>query len=83
MVTNITVAPVASAQATNYVPEAALSLPALSWATVPNAPAVTATARSVQLPLTGPAQLFRLVKPQDRVEAEAGSTQQETEESPC
>ena len=49
--------------ATNYVLEAATSLPAISWATVTNTPTVTATNRRVQLPLTGPAQFFRLRKP--------------------
>jgi len=51
------------AKATNYVLEAATSLPAISWATVTNTPTVTATNRSVQLPLTGPAQFFRLRQP--------------------
>lgn len=49
--------------ATNYVLEATTSLPPVSWATVTNTPAVTATNRSVQLPLTGPAQFFRLRQP--------------------
>jgi hypothetical protein len=50
-------------RATNYVLEAATSLPAISWATVTNTPTVTATNRRVQLPLTGPAKFFRLRKP--------------------
>lgn len=49
--------------ATNYVLEAAPSLPAISWTTVTNTPTVTATNRSVQLPITGPAQFFRLRQP--------------------
>ena len=51
------------AKATNYVLEAATSLPALSWATVTNTPTVGPTERSVQLPLTGSAKFFRLRQP--------------------
>ncbi len=51
------------AKATNYVLEAATSLPAVSWTTVTNTPTVTATNHRVQLPLTGPAQFFRLRQP--------------------
>jgi len=52
------------AKATNYVLEAATNLtPGSAWNPVTNAPAVTATNRSVQLPLTGPAKFFRLRKP--------------------
>ncbi len=50
-------------EATNYMLEATISLPAVSWSTVTNTPTVTATNRSVQLPLTGPAQFFRLHQP--------------------
>jgi hypothetical protein len=50
-------------EATNYVLEAATSQPALSWAPVTNPPIVSATERSVQLPLTGNAKFFRLRKP--------------------
>ena len=49
--------------ATNYVLETATSLPALSWATVTNTPTVTTYERSVQLPVMGNAQFFRLKKP--------------------
>ncbi len=49
--------------ATNYVLEAAASLPTISWATVTNTPTVTATNRRVQLPLTGNARFFRLRQP--------------------
>jgi len=42
--------------------EAATSLPAVSWNTVTNTPSVTTSEHSVQLPLTGPAQFFRLRK---------------------
>lgn len=48
------------AKATDYVLETATALPVVSWATVTNTPAVTATNRRVQLPLTAPAQFFRL-----------------------
>jgi hypothetical protein len=48
--------------ATNFVLEAATSLPAGSWATVTNSPTVTATERSVQFPVTGDARFFRLRK---------------------
>lgn len=47
---------------TNYILEAAPSPSAISWASVTNAPIVTGTNRSVQLPLTGTAQFFRLRK---------------------
>lgn len=47
-------------QATNFVLESATTLPAVSWTTVTNTPTVTATDRSVQLPLTGSAKFFRL-----------------------
>jgi hypothetical protein len=50
-------------QATNYFLEAATSMPALSWDSVTNTPTVTTNERSVQLPLTGPAQFFRLRQP--------------------
>ena len=49
--------------ATNYLLEAATSLPAISWETVTNTPTAGATDRSVQLPLKGPAQFFRLREP--------------------
>ncbi len=49
--------------ATNYLLEATTSLPAVSWTMVTNTPTVTATNRSVKLPLTGPAQFFRLRQP--------------------
>ncbi len=51
------------AEATDYFLETATSLPAVSWATVTNTPTVTTNERSVQLPLTGNAQFFRLRKP--------------------
>jgi len=51
------------AGATDYILEAATSLPTVSWTTVTNTPTITTTERSVQLPLTGPAQFFRLRKP--------------------
>lgn len=50
-------------EATNYVLEATTSLPAVSWTTVTNTPTITTSERSVQLPLTGPAQFFRLRQP--------------------
>jgi hypothetical protein len=50
-------------EATNYVLEATTSLPAVSWTTVTNTPIVSAKERSVQLPLTGPTQFFRLRQP--------------------
>lgn len=50
-------------EAKDYILEATASLPAVSWTTVTNTPTVTATNRSVQLPLTGPAQFFRLRRP--------------------
>ena len=50
-------------EATNYVLEATTSLPAVSWTTVTNTPTVTTTNRSLQLPVTGKAQFFRLRKP--------------------
>jgi hypothetical protein len=50
-------------EATNFVLEATTSLPAVSWTTVTNTLTVTATERSVQLPLTGNAQFFRLRQP--------------------
>jgi len=50
-------------QATNYVLEAATSLPAVSWNPVTNNPTVSATERSVQLPITGAAKFFRLKLP--------------------
>jgi hypothetical protein len=50
-------------EATNFVLEATTSLPAVSWTTVTNTPTITATERSVQLPLTGPARFFRLRQP--------------------
>jgi hypothetical protein len=52
-----------SAKAANNVLEATTSLPAVSWTTVTNTPTVTATERSVQLPLTGNARFFRLRQP--------------------
>jgi hypothetical protein len=51
------------AKATNYVLEAATSLPVVSWTTFTNTPTVTATNRSVQLPATGSARFFRLRQP--------------------
>jgi hypothetical protein len=48
--------------ATNYVLEASSSLPTTSWDVVTNAPSVTATNCTVQLPLTGNATFFRLRK---------------------
>jgi hypothetical protein len=50
-------------EAANYILEATTSLPAVSWTTVTNTPTVTATNRSVQLPLTGNARFFRLRQP--------------------
>jgi hypothetical protein len=38
-------------EATNYILEATSTLPTVSWATVTNTPADTATERNVQLPL--------------------------------
>ena len=49
--------------ATNYVLEAATSLPAVSWNPVTNNPIVGPTERSVQLPVTGAAKFFRLRRP--------------------
>jgi hypothetical protein len=49
--------------ATNFVLEATTSLPAVSWTTVTNTPAVTTNERSVQLPTTGNARFFRLRQP--------------------
>jgi hypothetical protein len=49
--------------ATNFVLETATSPPAVSWATVTNTPTITATERSVQLPITGTAKFFRLRQP--------------------
>jgi hypothetical protein len=51
------------AKSTNYVLEAFTSLTAVSWNAVTNTPTVTATERSVQLPLTGNAKFFRLREP--------------------
>jgi hypothetical protein len=51
------------ASATNYLLEATTSLSAVSWTTVTNTPTVTATERSVQLPITGNAKFFRLRQP--------------------
>ena len=48
--------------ATNYVLEACSSLPSAPWDVVTNAPTVTATDYTVQLPLTGDAKFFRLRK---------------------
>jgi hypothetical protein len=50
-------------KATNYVLEAATSLPAITWNPVTNTPTVGATERSVQLPITGAAKFFRLRRP--------------------
>lgn len=50
-------------QATNYILEAATTLPAVSWDVVTNTPTVTTNERSVQLPLAGNAKFFRLRKP--------------------
>jgi hypothetical protein len=50
-------------EATNYILEAATSLPAVSWDTVTNTPTVTTNERSVQLPPTGNARFFRLRRP--------------------
>ncbi len=50
-------------EATDYVLEAATSLPALSWDPVDISPAVGATEHSVQLPVTDAAKFFRLRKP--------------------
>jgi hypothetical protein len=50
-------------KATNYVLEATTSLPSGSWATVTNTPTVSGRDRNLQLPLTDPAQFFRLRKP--------------------
>ena len=49
--------------ATNYVLEAATSLPAISWDAVTNNPTIGATERSVQLPITNSAKFFRLRSP--------------------
>jgi hypothetical protein len=49
--------------ATNYILEAAASLPAGSWETVTNNPTVTTDEHSVQLSLTDAAKFFRLRKP--------------------
>jgi len=49
--------------ATNYVLETTTSFSAVSWTTVTNTPTITATNRSVQLPLTGNARFFRLRRP--------------------
>lgn len=51
------------AKATNYVLEAATSLPAVSWTSVTNSPTVIGRDRSLQLPLTGSARFFRLRQP--------------------
>ena len=51
------------AKATNYVLEAATSLPAIAWSSVTNAPSVNGRERNLQLPVTGPAKSFRLHKP--------------------
>lgn len=50
-------------QATNYVLEAATSLPAVTWNPVTNNPTVGPAERSVQLPITGAAKFFRLRSP--------------------
>jgi len=50
-------------QATNYVLEAATSLPAVSWEAVTNAATVGATERSVQTPIMGGSRFFRLRRP--------------------
>jgi hypothetical protein len=50
-------------QATNYVLEAAATLPAISWYPVTNNPTVGPTERSVELPITGAAKFFRLRAP--------------------
>jgi hypothetical protein len=49
-------------EATNHVLEAASSLPAISWDTITNTPAVTTNERSVQLPITSMPKFFRLRK---------------------
>ena len=49
--------------AINYVLEATTSLSAVSWVAVTNTPTLTATNRSVQLPIAGAAKFFRLRKP--------------------
>jgi hypothetical protein len=51
------------AKATNYVLEAATSLPAGLWNSVTNASTVSGRDRSVELPLAGNARFFRLRKP--------------------
>ena len=50
------------ARATNYVLEVTTSLPAVSWTTVTNTPTLSGRERSVQLPLIGNAQFFRLTE---------------------
>jgi len=50
-------------QATNYVLEAATTLPAITWNPVTNNSTVGPTERSVQLPITGGAKFFRLRGP--------------------
>jgi hypothetical protein len=52
-----------STKATNYVLEAATSLPAISWNPVTNNPTISGRERSLQLPLTGAAKFFRLRSP--------------------
>ena len=51
------------AKATNYILEAATSLPEVSWDPVTNNPTVGPTERSLQLPAMGNARFFRLRQP--------------------
>ncbi|MBI3849999.1 MAG: hypothetical protein HY298_06865 [Verrucomicrobia bacterium] len=51
------------AKATNYVLEAATSLPGITWNPVTNTPTVSGRERNLQLPATGAAKFFRLRRP--------------------